>query len=275
MIKTLTLAAAITLLTTQAFANDVVGSSEITSVGSIKQQWQQELAIEALKTIENKSQNILKGKTRQQILALKKQLALKQTKPAKLAKLATNNSSATQQSTNATASNWYRSFNIYSGFSQLIEDYDEDGFFQTFSVTFDADVIDTYNIDHANVYAELYLSKNGGEWVHYYTTDNFSIYGESENDEYEVYTTLNQGYISDNYDVLIDLYEVGYSDIVATYSSDDTNELYALPLESSNYDPDYVESHSDSHGHGGSTSMISLFLLLSLITIKKLAYRFN
>ena len=272
MIKTLTLATAITLFTTQTFANETKEKSEITSVGSIKQQWQQEQAVAKLKNVDSKSKNMLRGKTRQQILDLKQHQAIKQTKPARLT---ANSSSAAHQDTSNSTANMYRSFNIYHAFSQLIEDYDEDGFFQTFSVTFDADVIDTYNIDHANVYAELYLSKNGGDWVHYYTTDNFSIYGESENDEYEVYTTLNQGYISDNYDVLIDLYEVGFSDIVATYSSDDTNELYSLPLESSNYDPDYVEYHSDSHGHGGSTSMISLILLLSLITIKKLTYKFG
>lgn len=272
MFKTLTLAATIALLSTSTFAIETEEKIDIKSVGNVKQTWHQEQAIEALKVVDNNSQNILQGKTRQQILSLKKQLALKQTKPAKLA---TKNSSATQQASNATANNGFRSFHIYSGFSQLIEDYDEDGFFQTFSVTFDADVIDSYNIDQANVYAELYLSKNGGDWIHYYTTENFSIYGESESDEYEVYTTLNQGYRADNYDVLIDLYEVGYSDIVATYSSDDTNELYALPLESSNYDPDYVEYHSDSHGHGGSTSMLSLLLLLSLVTIKRLAYKFN
>jgi hypothetical protein len=266
MIRTLTLAAIITLLSAQTFANDIVEGNAITSVGSIKQQWQQEQAIEKLKNVDKKSKNLFKGKTRHQIQALKKHQVIKQTRPAKLA---TNNSSASHQSNSNSTVNMYRSFHIYNGFSQLIEDYDEDGFFQTFSVTFDADVIDTYNIDNANVYAELYLSKNGGEWIHYYTTDIYSIYGESENDEYEVYTTLNQGYFSDNYDVLIDLYEVGYSDIVATYSSDDTNELYALPLESSDYDPDYVEYHSESHGHGGTNSILIICFLLSIVIIRK------
>lgn len=266
MLNKLTLTATIALISTNIFANDIIHNSETISVGNMKQTWQQQQAIEQLKGAEKPARNVLQGKTRQQVTLLKDQQIKKQTRPAKLA---SNNSSATYHASNVTKSNLYRSFNIYSGYSQLIEDYDEDGYYQTFSVTFDADVIDTYNIDHANVYAELYLSKNGGDWVHYYTTDNFSIYGESENDEFEVYTTLNQGYISSEYDVLIDLYEVGYSDIVATYSSNDTNELYALPLESSDYDPDYVEYHSESHGHGGSTSLMSLFLLLFIAAFKK------
>ena len=60
------------------------------------------------------------------------------------------------------------------------------------------------------MYAELYLSKNGGPWIHYYTTDNFVIDGDTTDDEHEVITTLRTGYISDEYDVLIDLYEVGF-----------------------------------------------------------------
>lgn len=271
MFKKLILATTITLLSTSTIAIETEDKVNIKSVGNIKQTWQKEQAIEQLKVVDKEPNDVFKGKTRSQIIILKQQLA-KQTSPEKLI---VNISPAEHQSSSSATSNIYRSFSIYSGFSQLIEDYDQDGFFQTFSVTFDADVIDTYNIDHANVYAELYLSKNGGDWVHYYTTDIFSIFGESEDDEFEVYTTLNQGYRSGNYDVLIDLYEVGYSDIVATYSSNDTNELYALPLESSDYDPDYVEYHSESHGHGGSTSLLSLFLLLTLVIIKKRAYKLD
>ncbi|WP_448566648.1 choice-of-anchor H family protein [Thalassotalea ganghwensis] len=160
----------------------------------------------------------------------------------------------------------FYSFSIYEGYAQLIEDYDEDGYFQTFSVTFDADVITASVYDEFTVYADLYLSKNGGPWIHYFTTDPFNIYGESTDDVYEVYTTLEQGYITNEYDVLIDLYEVGYEDVVASYSSDDTNDLYALPLESSDYDPEYVVYHSESHGHGGNMPF-SLLALLSFIMI--------
>ena len=160
---------------------------------------------------------------------------------------------------------FYYSFSIYDAYAQLIEDFDGDGFYQTFSVSFDADLITNHILDNAVVYAELYLSENGGPWLHYFTTDNFIIYGESSEDEYEVYTTLNNGYISANYDVLIDLYEDGYSDIVASFSANDSSNLYALPLESSNYDPDYNPLEISSHGHGGSSSL--LFLLAMFITV--------
>ena len=159
-------------------------------------------------------------------------------------------------------------FSIYDGYSQLIEDLDIDGYYRTFSVTFDADLITGYAHDEAIVYAELYLSKNGGPWMHYYSTDSFIIQGESSDDKFEVYSTLEQGFDANHYDVLIDLYEAGYSDIIASYSSADTNSLYALPLESSDYDRAY---YTEEYVHGGSYSLLSLCGLLMLFVIRKLA----
>ncbi|MBT1445394.1 choice-of-anchor H family protein [Shewanella sp. JM162201] len=130
----------------------------------------------------------------------------------------------------------YHDFSFYGAFSRLFEDRDYDGFHRSFSVTFDADLYSNIPNEAVPVYAELYLSRNGGEWVRYFSTETFYISGANELDDYEVVTTLAQGYVTGHYDVLIDLYEVGYSDIVATISSDDTNGLYALPLESANYD---------------------------------------
>lgn len=153
-------------------------------------------------------------------------------------------------------------FVIYEGYSQLIEDLDADGYFQTFSVTFDADLLTGNPHDEALVYAELYLSENGGPWIHYYSTDSFVIHGESSDDEFEVYSTLEQGFKTNHYDILIDLYEVGYPNIVASYSSDDSNSLYALPLESSDYDVEYVEYYTEVHSDGGSSSIYSLLMIL-------------
>jgi hypothetical protein len=125
------------------------------------------------------------------------------------------------------------SFVIFDAYSQLIEDYDYDDFYQAFCVTFDADLIIYSSHDEAVVYAELYLSENGSSWEHYYTTDYFVFDGESSGDEFEVYSTLHLGFNCNHYDVLIDLYGVGYANIIASYNIDDSNSLYALPLECS------------------------------------------
>jgi hypothetical protein len=163
----------------------------------------------------------------------------------------------------------YYSFSIYGGYSQLISDIDEDGYYQTFSVTFDADILSSVSDEEALVYADLYLSRNGGPWTLYFSTDNFIITGESTLDEFEVVTQLDSGYVPDNYNVLIDLYEVGYSDVVATYSSNDSNSLYALPLESRDYDPEYIEVIHEVE-YGGESSWL-LFGALFVLVIR--AYR--
>lgn len=175
--------------------------------------------------------------------------------------------SRVQNQTNTNVDVYY-SFSIYSAYSELITDIDEDGYYQTFSVSFDADIISSQPADQALVYADLYLSKNGEPWELYFSTDDFLITGENTDDEFEVITRIESGYIPDNYDVLIDLYEVGFSDIVATYSADNTNELYALPLESSDYDPEYVEEIEIIEIHteqGGSTNKWFVALLLLLL----------
>jgi hypothetical protein len=160
----------------------------------------------------------------------------------------------------------YYGFSIFTAQSQLLTDNDADGFYHGFSVTFDADYLRYDEYNQATVYAELYLRKKNGPWLHYYTTDSFVIHSDSTDDAYEVVTSLLDGYHSEYYDVLIDLYEVGYSDVIASYSSDDSNALYALPLESANYDR-YVVVEEVYIEQGGSFSiLLSLLLLLLFIT---------
>lgn len=163
-------------------------------------------------------------------------------------------------------------FSIYGASSLLQDDFDGDGFYQTFSVVFDADIYSYTQNNLGEVYAQLYISQNGGPWTHYYTTDNFIIEGESELDEYEVITTFLSGYSSNYYDVLIDLYQVGYSDVVATYSSDDSNALYGLSLESADYDENYI--YEDAYIevveiHGGSISYLLLLIIIISFTLRK------
>ena len=180
--------------------------------------------------------------------------------------LATNNKMVRRAKNGIISQSHYDNYNadfaIYSATSFLQEDYDGDGYYQTFSVTFDADMYAYTHNQFGEVYALLYLSKNGGPWTHYFTTDVFIIEGDSDQDEYEVITTFLSGYSSDDYDVLIDLYQVGYNDIISSYSSDDSNALYALPLESADYDEPYNESYIEVvEVHGGSIYGLTLLLL--------------
>jgi len=164
----------------------------------------------------------------------------------------------------------YPDFAIYGATTLLQDDYDSDGFYQTFSVSFDADIVSYTQSQLGEVYALLYISNNGGPWTHYYTTDDFIIEGETDLDEYEVITTFLSGYSTDHYDILIDLYQVGYSDIVASYSSDDSNALYALSLESADYDEPYEAPYIEvvEISHGGSFSIVIVLLLLLMYLLR-------
>ncbi|WP_445777357.1 choice-of-anchor H family protein [Shewanella sp.] len=163
----------------------------------------------------------------------------------------------------------YYNFSFYDAQTQLFEDYDYDGFYQTFSVTFDADINSSGGEVQADVFAELYLSQNGGPWIHYYSTDVFTLTADSSFDDYEVLTTLANGYQTDHYDVLIDLYEVGYAEPVATISSDDLDSLYALPLESADRDAVYVEEVYVEEVHGGALGWSMLSLLGAFAWVRR------
>lgn len=122
----------------------------------------------------------------------------------------------------------FSDFYFYDAASTLRSDRDGDGYHGEFRVRLDADVI----VDDAYVYARLYLRRAGeSEWFLYHETDDFYINGQSPSDEYYVTTTLDDGYPTGEYDVLIDLYESGYSGIVATIGPLDSGALSYLPLE--------------------------------------------
>ncbi|NVJ61223.1 MAG: GlyGly-CTERM sorting domain-containing protein [Gammaproteobacteria bacterium] len=118
-------------------------------------------------------------------------------------------------------------FWVYDAYSYLIDDADGDGFYSEFEIQFDADTI----YDFAELYAVMYISRNGGPWIEYHVTNVFDVFGESGTDDYSVTTVLNFDYPTDEYDILIDLYEYGYAGVVATYSSEDDFDLAYLPLE--------------------------------------------
>ena len=209
------------------------------------------------------------GKTRNEQILMNKKLAHAQTrsKQQKPLKQTNNNSTdvssfvhkpRTQLAPHINADE----FSIFSVDSYLLDDVDLDGYYQGFSVVFDADIFPS---SYAEVYVELYLRHDGGPWVNYYSSDIFSLYGQSVDDEFEVATTLEQGFPSGFYEVLIDLYDANSHELVLSYSSDDNNALYGLALESSDYDTLYIDEIVMTeveviYSEGGSTSLLILLM---------------
>ena len=131
-------------------------------------------------------------------------------------------------------------FSFADAYVDLLYDEDYDGYYSEFRVTFDADTVFNY----ADVYAELYLSLNGGDWELYHVTNIFEIRGFSSYDDYSVTTYLTTGYPPGSYDILIDLIDTYDNSYVATISADDLYSLSDQPLEDATYE-DSVYYDSD------------------------------
>ncbi len=124
-------------------------------------------------------------------------------------------------------------FWFFDAGSTLLADRDGDGFHREFRVRFDADVVS----GEAFVFARLYLRRVGDrDWLLYHETDDFQIFADDGDDDYFVTTTLDDGWPTGDYDVLIDLYESGFSGIVATIGPFDDDALALLPLEEAGLD---------------------------------------
>lgn len=123
-------------------------------------------------------------------------------------------------------------FSVYDASISLLTDNDGDGYFSEFELNFDVD----YDNGTTDVYADIYYRKPGGEWLWFYTTNDFQISGNSSSDNYSVISNLTTGFPSDSYEFLIDIYESGIPGIVVTYSSADDVDLSNVPLEDNGYD---------------------------------------
>ena len=153
-------------------------------------------------------------------------------------------------------------FWFYSADVILFNDHDVDGHYHGIDLLFDAD---TY-FNFAEVYVVVYLSLDGGPWNEYTVSENFTLYGASADDEYNIVTELVSGYPTGSYDLLIELFD-GYNDqFLASYGPLDTPELAFLPLEDANRDVPYVPPPSQTtvvvHEHGGAFGWPSILVML-------------
>lgn len=160
-------------------------------------------------------------------------------------------------------------FTIFEADVQVMGDLDDDGYYHAINVYFDVDV----NHDGATVYAKLYLSRDGGPWSQYYTTDLFDIYLDDHEDAYEVETELLEGYPPGYYDILIEIYSLDHAYMVASEVLDYNylgKDVLLEDLEHDefdgwtvHYDEEYVEYGYSS----GGSSVGALLLLLMLVPI--------
>jgi len=161
---------------------------------------------------------------------------------------------------------------LYDASTELISDFDYDGFYHRFSVSIDVDTI----FATSYIYARLYLSYEGGPWNLYASSDNYHIHSDSELDSFTIETELAEGFPPGYYDVRIEIYNADYDDWLLSYGPYDDASLSALPLEDSYQDDapgstvslagTTIETDVVIAGHG-SGSMSWWLLLLPALTV--------
>lgn len=154
---------------------------------------------------------------------------------------------------------------IYETWVTLHNDIDADGYHSTFSVEFDADTIFT----SAPVYAVLYLGNNGVyDAIH--VSSEFYLYGEDSTDTFTIESTLVSGFPSDDYDILLELYDAESEALVTFTDGYDDAALAYVPLESENHEYVIEDRVIIVEEHGGTWSLLSLILLGGLVVTRRL-----
>jgi hypothetical protein len=160
-------------------------------------------------------------------------------------------------------------YSIARAWISLHTDTDFDGYYRRLDLSFDANVYS----GSAYIYANIYLSFEGGPWNLLYTSNDFKITGNSMMDEYVVETELDSGYPAGYYDVLIELYDAYSNQFLIDYGPYDSSELSALPMEDrrSDLSENYNDGNYDAYAFYGSGSFgwISLLLLSGLFQSKR------
>jgi len=155
-------------------------------------------------------------------------------------------------------------FEIYDADVDLISDLDGDGYHHAINVYFDVDVSN----ESATVYAKLYLSREGGPWSQYFTTDLFSIHVDDFSDAYEVETELLEGYEPGYYAVLVEIYSLDHAYMVTSEVLDYYYLGRDLMIEDRSWDEPHGEFFGEvhvSHGAGSIALLLVFFLIIQVV----------
>ena len=159
-------------------------------------------------------------------------------------------------------------FWIFEAWVELFDDIDRDGHYTYFRVGFDVDTA----LTEADVYTRLFLRGANGVWNLIYESEVFPIFGSSGSDDYEVETELVAGYPTGDYDVLIEVYDAYYDELVVEYGPADTSALSYVPLEDVARDGLTAPPVSISSGGGGgavSLELLGLMLAAAGIQVRR------
>ena len=155
-------------------------------------------------------------------------------------------------------------FEIYEADVRMLADLDGDGYHHVINVYFDVDV----SVGDATVYAKLYLSREGGPWMQYFTTSLFDIHRDDHADAYEVETELLDGYRPGYYEVLIEIYSLDHAYLVTSAVLDHHYLGKDVMIEDRARDEPYDEYvYEEVYYSSGGGSMALLLLAFLIIQV--------
>ncbi len=125
-------------------------------------------------------------------------------------------------------------FWIYDSFVSLTADIDYDGYYSSFELEFDVDTI----YESAPIYAVIYTATSD-EFTPFYTTNIYNINGDNTRDAIIIENNLVTGFPSNDYELMIVIYDADTDEIVAVSDGTDDADLAFLSLESENFE--YIE----------------------------------
>jgi hypothetical protein len=126
-------------------------------------------------------------------------------------------------------------FWIYDSFVTFTADIDYDGYYSSFTLEFDVDTVYT----SAPIYAVIYTSTSE-VFTPFYTTNIYAINGDNTQDAIIIENDLVTGFPSNDYELMIMIYDADTDEVVAVTDGTDDADLAYLSLESENYE--YVET---------------------------------
>lgn len=153
--------------------------------------------------------------------------------------------------------------------TEVSTDYDLDGFYQRFTLSFQPEMESGYN----DVYADIYLSYKGHTWDYLTSTGSHRIFGDEYNDVIHITTLLDYGYPAGYYDVLIELRDSHTDELLASIGPDTDGALNMLPLEDEYHDDYYFDYGVgvSYYAHGsGSVGFATLLVGGGLLGMRKI-----
>lgn len=148
-------------------------------------------------------------------------------------------------------------YQIYDARTRLFDDFDGDGRYTYLRTRFDL----ATNYAASDVFVRLFMRRRGGLWLMVFESDVFTVFSGFSLDNYEIETELVSGFPPDDYDVLLEVYEAPFDNIVLQYGPSETSAFSYLPMEDISFDNVLTKPIAVSSGGGGAMSIELLFLV--------------